>query len=79
MSDEEVFQELRTMCARILAVDPAVITREVDLRDRLEADSLDMAELAAATEDRFKLTVDLDTAKEARTLTDMVALVQAAA
>ncbi|MFC4116950.1 acyl carrier protein [Nonomuraea zeae] len=78
MSDDEVFQELRVICAKILSVDPADITQDVDLRDELEADSLDMAELAAATEDRFALFVDLDTAKQARTLADVVTLVRAA-
>ncbi|MFI7134482.1 acyl carrier protein [Nonomuraea sp. NPDC050153] len=78
MSDEEVFQELRSICAKILTVDPALLSRDVDLREELEADSLDMAEIAAAMEDRFKLTVDLDTAQQARTLADVVALLQAA-
>ncbi|MEU6719127.1 phosphopantetheine-binding protein [Nonomuraea sp. NPDC046802] len=78
MSDDEVFQELRSICAKILSVDPAVITRDADLREELEADSLDMAELAAATEDRFALVVDLETAKAARTLQDVVMLVRAA-
>ncbi|MET7331606.1 phosphopantetheine-binding protein [Nonomuraea sp. NPDC005650] len=78
MSDEEVFQELRSICAKILTVDPARLSRDVDLREELEADSLDMAEIAAAMEDRFKLTVDLDTAQQARTLADVVALLQAA-
>ncbi|MFC4013834.1 acyl carrier protein [Nonomuraea purpurea] len=78
MSDDEVFQELRSICAKILSVDPAVITRDADLREELEADSLDMAELAAATEDRFALVVDLETAKAARTLEDVVMLVRAA-
>ncbi|GAA3566572.1 hypothetical protein GCM10022419_054050 [Nonomuraea rosea] len=78
MSDDEVFQELRVICAKILSVDPSDITQDVDLREELEADSLDMAELAAATEDRFALIVDLDTAKQARTLADVVTLVRAA-
>ncbi|MEU7895586.1 acyl carrier protein [Nonomuraea sp. NPDC049152] len=76
MSDEEIFVELRAICARILSVDPAVIAPDLDLRDELEADSLDMAELAAATEDRFKIVVDLDTAKQARTLADVVTMVR---
>ncbi|MFB4278105.1 MULTISPECIES: acyl carrier protein [unclassified Nonomuraea] len=79
MTEEQIFHQLRAICAKILSVDPALITPETDLREELEADSLDMAELAAASEDRFKLVVDLDTAKQARTLADVTALVHAGA
>ncbi|MEV4800193.1 acyl carrier protein [Nonomuraea sp. NPDC049421] len=79
MTEEEIFQQLRTICARILSVDPARISADTDLRQELDADSLDMAELAAASEDRFHIAVDLDTAKQARTLADMAGLVHAGA
>ncbi|MCK2221977.1 acyl carrier protein [Actinomadura sp. ATCC 31491] len=75
MSDEELFEELRALCAKILSVEATVLTRDLDLREELEADSLDVAELAAATEDRFGVRLDLDTAKQARTLGDVMALV----
>ncbi|GAA2628834.1 acyl carrier protein [Actinomadura fulvescens] len=76
MSDDEIFQELRSICARILSVDPATITRDIDLRQELEADSLDMAELAAAAEDRFGLVIRLDDTSRVRTPTDVISLVR---
>ncbi|MEV0612124.1 phosphopantetheine-binding protein [Nonomuraea sp. NPDC050404] len=79
MTEDEIFHELRTICARILSVDAELITPDTDLREELEADSLDMAELAAASEDRFRFAVDLDTAKQARTLADVATLVLAGA
>lgn len=77
MDDDEIFQQLRAICAKILSVEPALITPDTDLREDLEADSLDLAELVAATEDHFKLVVGLDTAKQARTLADVTMLVRA--
>ncbi|MEV4090550.1 phosphopantetheine-binding protein [Nonomuraea fuscirosea] len=79
MTEDEIFHQLRAICARILSVDPARIAPDTDLREELDADSLDMAELAAASEDRFQLVVDLDTAKQARTLADVTSLVRAGA
>ncbi|MEV0998919.1 phosphopantetheine-binding protein [Nonomuraea sp. NPDC050202] len=77
MTEDEIFHQLRGLCAEILAVDPALITPDTDLREELEADSLDMTELAVASGDRFNLLVDFDLAKHVRTLADVTTLVRA--
>ncbi|AQZ63949.1 unnamed protein product [[Actinomadura] parvosata subsp. kistnae] len=77
MTEDEIFHQLRALCAEILAVDPSAITPDTDLRDELEADSLDMVELAVASGDRFDLRVDFDLATHVRTLADVTTLVRA--
>jgi acyl carrier protein len=77
MTDDEIFQTLRPVCARVLSVEPADITHGADLRRELGADSLDLAELAMAVEDVFGLAVDEEAAGRSRTVADVVGLIRA--
>ncbi|KAB8196782.1 hypothetical protein FH608_008800 [Nonomuraea phyllanthi] len=79
VSDKEIFEELRSIYAHLLAVDPATLTMDTDLRRDLEVDSLDLAEVARAAEERFGCSLDFDLAIRLRTVADAVALVRAAA
>ncbi|MED7926006.1 phosphopantetheine-binding protein [Nonomuraea sp. LP-02] len=53
MSDEEILAVVRERCAHILKVDPMRITEDALLREDLEADSLDLAELHVTLEDEW--------------------------
>jgi acyl carrier protein len=76
MTDDEIFQTLRPLCARVLSVEPADVTRGVDLRRELGADSLDLAELAMSVEDAFGLPMEEEAAARARTLEDVIGLIR---
>ncbi|MFI7632954.1 acyl carrier protein [Nonomuraea sp. NPDC049400] len=77
MSDEEIFEELRSLCVSLLDADPAALSPATDLRRDLEADSLDLAELVTAAEVRFGHPFDFDLALRMQTLADAVTLVRA--
>ncbi|MCK2220342.1 acyl carrier protein [Actinomadura sp. ATCC 31491] len=53
MSDEEILTVVRERCASILKVDPSRVTEDARLREDLEADSLDLAELHVTLEDEW--------------------------
>ncbi|MET7338390.1 phosphopantetheine-binding protein [Nonomuraea sp. NPDC005650] len=53
MSDEEILAAVRDRCVSILKVDPNQVTLDARLREDLEADSLDLAELHIAMEDTW--------------------------
>ncbi len=53
-----VMEVLTDLIAEHLGVDAEEITAETSFADDLGADSLDVAELAIAVEDRFGITID---------------------
>ncbi|MFI9846186.1 acyl carrier protein [Nonomuraea sp. NPDC051941] len=53
MSDEEILTVVRDRCVSILKVHPSRVTLDARLREDLEADSLDLAELHVAMEDTW--------------------------
>ncbi|MER6002039.1 phosphopantetheine-binding protein [Nonomuraea angiospora] len=53
MSDEEILTVVRDRCVSILKVHPSRVTLDARLREDLEADSLDLAELHVAMEDAW--------------------------
>ncbi|WP_395104451.1 phosphopantetheine-binding protein [Actinomadura sp. SCN-SB] len=76
MTDDEIFQLLRPLCARVLSVEPADVTPAADLRRELGADSLDLAELAMSVEDVFGLAVQEEATGRARTVGDVIGLIR---
>ncbi|MGW0808638.1 acyl carrier protein [Nonomuraea sp. NPDC002799] len=79
LSDDDVFDELRRMCAQVLSVDPGSITPDLDLRVEFEADSLDMAELAMQITTRFDRDLTHLAERQVRTIADMAALIRGTA
>lgn len=57
MNRSEAFAAVRDAVAEILAVDPGTIREDQRLRDDLDADAADLAELARDLEDRFGVSV----------------------
>ncbi|MEV4224929.1 phosphopantetheine-binding protein [Nonomuraea sp. NPDC049725] len=78
MTDEQIFEELRSICVLLLGADAVTLTLDTDLRRDLKADSLELAELAVSAEDRFGLILDFDAAMRLQTMADAVSLVRAA-
>ncbi|MGW3352415.1 acyl carrier protein [Nonomuraea rubra] len=72
MSDEDIVTVVREHCARILKVDPGRVTEDALLREDLEADSLDLAELHVALEDTWG-PLPRETLADVRTVADVLA------
>lgn len=59
--------QLRTLISKELGLDEAEITRDATFREDLRADSLDSAEIAIVTEEKFGIAIDDDIADELET------------
>ncbi|MEU5868938.1 MULTISPECIES: acyl carrier protein [unclassified Nonomuraea] len=75
MTDDQITDVLRGHCARVLGVSTAQINPHTDLREELDADSLDFAELYAAVEDEWGTFAD-ETLQRVRTVADMAAVIR---
>lgn len=60
MDHHETVERARAAVAKILEVEPAEVVDDADFRDDLDADSLQLAEIAAALESDFGLESDPD-------------------
>jgi len=72
MSNEELFQNIKTMIVNQLGVDESTITMESSFVDDLNADSLDMVELVMAMEQEFDISIPDEVAERVATVGDAV-------
>ena len=72
MSNEELFQNIKSMIVDQLGVDESVITMESSVVDDLNADSLDMVELVMAMEQEFDISIPDEVAERVATVGDAV-------
>ena len=70
--DEFVESHVRRLVAEHLGVGVDELSSDLSLRDDLAADSLDLAELAVALEDKFAIVVPERVLEEVRTYSDLV-------
>jgi acyl carrier protein len=76
MEIEEIFQATTEVCAEILGVSEDSVTPSASLRDDLDADSLDFAELAMALEDRTGVHIPDGGFADVKTVQDVVEVVR---
>jgi acyl carrier protein len=72
-----VFEEIKAVIVEVLGVDPEKVTPEADLREDLEADSLDLVELIMAFEDKFGVEIPDEDAQQITTVGEAVAYAEA--
>lgn len=72
MTRDEIFALIRSRLAEMLERDVADITLETRLEEDLEADSLDLVELAMALEEELKLEIPDEELDGIRTVGDTV-------
>ena len=72
MSNEELFQNIKSMIVDQLGVDEDSITMESSFVDDLNADSLDMVELVMAMEQEFDISIPDEVAERVATVGDAV-------
>ena len=72
MTKDEVFSLIQGRLAELIECDPATIKLETRLEEDLEADSLDLVELAMSLEEELKLEIPDEELEGIRTVKDAV-------
>lgn len=68
-----IFEKIKKIICEQLDIDPEMVTLETSFTDDLEADSLDLVEVAMAIEDAFGIPeIDEEDVKNIHTVGDMV-------
>ena len=78
MTNEELFEKLKSMIVEQLGVDEDSITMESSFVDDLNADSLDMVELVMAMGQEFDISVPDEVAEKVGTVGDAVEFIKSA-
>ena len=71
-----VFEDIKAVIVEVLGVDPEEVTLEANIREDLEADSLDLVELIMAFEDKFGEEIPDEDAQQITTVGAAVAYVE---
>lgn len=74
MTKEEIFNDVKDIAADELDVDKAKITMDADIKDDLNADSLDVFEIMNELEDKYDIELDAD--ENVKTISDVVDFVK---
>lgn len=74
MSEAEIFTTVKKIAVEELDVEEDQVTMEANIKDDLEADSLDLFEIVNELEDEYDIELDAD--ENTKTVADVVALVQ---
>lgn len=69
---QQTFEKLRKIICDILSIDPAQVTMETNLKEDLQADSLDVVEVVMQIENEFGIEVGDEDAEQFRTVADVV-------
>lgn len=72
MSQEAIFEKVRSICAEQLSVEPAEVKPESNFQNDLGADSLDTVELVMALEEAFDIEIPDEAAEGIITVGDAV-------
>lgn len=67
-----VFEQLQSIVAEQLGVEPEQVTREAEFVQDLNADSLDMVELVMSLEEEFGIEISDEEVENIRTVGDAV-------
>lgn len=79
MTNEELFQSIKSMIVDQLGVDESVISMDSSFVDDLNADSLDMVELVMAMEQEFDISIPDEVAEKVATVGDAVEYIKSLA
>lgn len=70
------FEEIKGFIQEILGADPSTITSETNFEDDLNADSLDLVELAMAVEDHYGIEVSDEDLAKIKTVGDILEVLE---
>lgn len=74
--NQEIFEVFKVEATQVLDVDTELITPEAKLAETLDADSVDLIEIAGVLEQRFDVELDDHELHDLRTVADFVDLVE---
>ena len=76
MNDEQILEKLRAVLAEDFEVDPTRVTREANLFDELDLDSIDAVDLAIKLQEMTGQRIKPENFKSVRTVGDVISTVQ---
>ena len=76
MSQEAIFEKVRSIVAEQLSVDAAEVKPESNFQNDLGADSLDTVELVMELEEEFDITIPDDAAEKIQTVGQAVEFIE---
>jgi acyl carrier protein len=76
MNNQDLFDAVQASCVTVLGVGADEVTRTANLREDLGADSLDMAELVMALEDRVGVSIPDGSLAGVVTVQDAITVVE---
>jgi len=71
-----IFEKVREIICEQFDVDEENVTPETDIREDLDADSLDLVDLVMSFEDEFKIEVPDDAVESIKTVGDIVKFIE---
>lgn len=71
-----IFNEIKEILAKELAIDEELITPEAHLQDDLDADSIALVTLAETLGNRYKLKLQIDDLAEAENVGELVQIIE---
>ena len=72
------FEKIQAIIAKVLNIDPSMITPETTFVDELDADSLDVLQIIMGIEDEFHIQIPDDAADNIITVADAVNQIKSA-
>lgn len=76
MNKVNTFEAVKAIVIEVLGCDESEVTPEASLIDDLGADSLSAVEMMMALEDEFDITISEDASRDAKTVGDIVSLIE---
>ena len=76
MNDEQILEKLRAVLAEDFEVDPTRVTREANLFDELDLDSIDAVDLAIKLQEMTGQRIKPENFKSVRSVGDVISTVQ---
>jgi len=73
----KIFDEIKEILAKELAIDRELVTQDAHLQDDLDADSIALVTLAEILGNRYKLELSIDDLVDAETVGELVQIIEA--
>ena len=73
----KIFDEIKEILVKELAIDRELVTQDAHLQDDLDADSIALVTLAEILGSRYKLELSIDDLVDAETVGELVQIIEA--
>ncbi len=71
-----VFEKLQEIVADKLGIEASEVTLESDLKEDLDADSLDIVDIVMSLEEEFEVTIEAEDEEHLKTVADLVKFIE---